>query len=483
MKFKFKNLGPIDEACLELGDLTIIAGRNNTGKSYVAYSIYGFLRDFAELVVERSSERGDYDLLSPRTELSIEHTIGQLLSGNQVSTPMTKDDLDSDKMYLVKQVAQAYSHSKLDGLFNSTVGTFKDTSVDVKADEFHFGYAPLEFVLDSGYELVIKHETDTLKIVLDRNGSAGINDALVRNNYHTLEAWLPYMYSHFLLQGDFLSDVTVRCFTSVRLAISLFHKELESSRRLAVRRLQQDERTIEDSEGALWIRADSVSSASRYVLPINDEIDFIKNIPDDDHSPKEFSRQDELHDIEEMMEGHYEKHKQDFYFVLSEKEGERFRIPLHLASSSVAELTNLYFLFRNSSGHHNQILVIDEPESHLDTANQIRLARLLARLVNSGIRVLVTTHSDYIVKEINNLIMLNEPFVDKEQTVKHLGYRENECLDPSSVKAYIAEERSLTPCIPDRLGVDMPVFDKTINDINRVADDLYARLLANDEEN
>ena len=40
MKFVFKNLGPIHEAELELGDLTIIAGRNNTGKTYVAYTLY-----------------------------------------------------------------------------------------------------------------------------------------------------------------------------------------------------------------------------------------------------------------------------------------------------------------------------------------------------------------------------------------------------------------------------------------------------------
>ncbi len=48
MKFVFKNLGPIDKAELELGDLTIIAGRNNTGKTYVAYTLYGFLKMWAE---------------------------------------------------------------------------------------------------------------------------------------------------------------------------------------------------------------------------------------------------------------------------------------------------------------------------------------------------------------------------------------------------------------------------------------------------
>ena len=44
MKFRFKNLGPIKEADLELGDLTVIAGRNNTGKTYLAYALYGFLK-------------------------------------------------------------------------------------------------------------------------------------------------------------------------------------------------------------------------------------------------------------------------------------------------------------------------------------------------------------------------------------------------------------------------------------------------------
>ena len=54
MKFIFKNLGPINEAELELGDLTIIAGRNNTGKTYVAYALYGFLKAWSVRIGEES---------------------------------------------------------------------------------------------------------------------------------------------------------------------------------------------------------------------------------------------------------------------------------------------------------------------------------------------------------------------------------------------------------------------------------------------
>ena len=44
VKFRFEHVGPVAEAELDLGDLTIIAGRNNTGKTYLVYTLYGFLK-------------------------------------------------------------------------------------------------------------------------------------------------------------------------------------------------------------------------------------------------------------------------------------------------------------------------------------------------------------------------------------------------------------------------------------------------------
>jgi predicted ATPase len=44
--------------------------------------------------------------------------------------------------------------------------------------------------------------------------------------------------------------------------------------------------------------------------------------------------------------------------------------------------------------------MVDEPELNLHPENQRRVARLFARLINLGIKVFITTHSDYIVKEL-----------------------------------------------------------------------------------
>ena len=66
----------------------------------------------------------------------------------------------------------------------------------------------------------------------------------------------------------------------------------------------------------------------------------------------------------------------------------------------------MYF-FLKSTAKKGQLLIVDEPEGHLSPKNQIYMARLLAMCVNAGVKVLVTTHSDYFIQEINNLIMLN----------------------------------------------------------------------------
>ncbi|MDR2754799.1 MAG: ATP-binding protein, partial [Planctomycetaceae bacterium] len=43
MKITIKNLGILESAEYELGNLTVVCGKNNTGKTYAAYALYGFL--------------------------------------------------------------------------------------------------------------------------------------------------------------------------------------------------------------------------------------------------------------------------------------------------------------------------------------------------------------------------------------------------------------------------------------------------------
>ena len=43
MKFTIKNTGAIKKAEIEFGDLTILCGKNNTGKTYITYNAFNYI--------------------------------------------------------------------------------------------------------------------------------------------------------------------------------------------------------------------------------------------------------------------------------------------------------------------------------------------------------------------------------------------------------------------------------------------------------
>lgn len=78
-------------------------------------------------------------------------------------------------------------------------------------------------------------------------------------------------------------------------------------------------------------------------------------------------------------------------------------IRLARASSMVSELAPVVLFIRGHVGR-GDTLIIEEPEAHLHPAAQTQMAATLARMVRAGVRVVVTTHSDWLLKEIGNLM-------------------------------------------------------------------------------
>ena len=91
----------------------------------------------------------------------------------------------------------------------------------------------------------------------------------------------------------------------------------------------------------------------------------------------------------------------------------------------------LYLKYLVRTGH---LFILEEPESHLDPANQRLLARAIAMLVNAGVRVLVTTHSDIMLSQMNNLMQVSS-FESRRRL--RMGYKAAEVLRPSDVSAYV----------------------------------------------
>ena len=78
-------------------------------------------------------------------------------------------------------------------------------------------------------------------------------------------------------------------------------------------------------------------------------------------------------------------------------------IRLARASSMVSELAPVVLFLRGAIGQ-GDTFIIEEPEAHLHPAAQTQMAATLARMVRAGVRVVVTTHSDWLLKEIGNLM-------------------------------------------------------------------------------
>ena len=476
-KYRFRNFGPIDDAVLQLGDLTVIAGRNNTGKTYMVYALYGFLRGLGERMVKVMDTWSNDGLVSNALGADVDFVIGELRESGEFKRPVDCGDLEIDKKRLVQGAASLFSQSELDDVLGAEPETFNSAVFDVEIDRPRFPYINLVYMPREDWELAISFQGDTLSFSF--NQARGKEETGSAIHPRELGTWLRRLYIHFLMLDDFDHPRQPHCTTSARLSVSLFHQELESRRRLRIRTLQQEE-LIRTQDGSEWISGETVRKSSRYALPIEDEIDFTKSIPSPFTSQPSKGGPSPVSDIERMTGGYYTKEDDVVFFNSSENNDRQFCIPLYLASSSVTELSNLYFYFAMGQHSKDLILIIDEPESHLDTINQINFARALARWVNSGVRVLVSTHSDYIIKEINNLTMLHSDFEDKAEVMGRLAYTEG--LDPDRMKAYVAQNGGLDECPVDRYGIDMPYFDETIDNINRVSNELTARLLAEEED-
>ena len=105
-------------------------------------------------------------------------------------------------------------------------------------------------------------------------------------------------------------------------------------------------------------------------------------------------------------------------------------LPLMHASSMVSELAPVVLYLRHLVRPGN-VLIIEEPESHLHPAAQVEFTRQLAKLVQQGYRVIITTHSEWILEELANVVQRSQ-------------------LPPEELSTVSVSDAALTP---DQVGV------------------------------
>lgn len=457
MKFKFENIGLIDDAEIELADLTLICGDNNTGKTYVTYGIYGFFRIWRQLLrIIISDELKKVDRKAGGYSIDLQ-------------------DLYCGKMnnYLARMSRDYVSF--LPDVFAASEEFFKGGCIEVSITE-EAGF------LDTGYQNTIQGgPSGKVLATLKKTEGSPLLEVLVADETVT--------HARFGGLNDFIADaVTDIVFapyipntliaSAERTGAAIFRKELDFARTRMIEALN----TLDAKDFRNPFRLIESMDAG-YAWPVKDNVDFVRQLEDIDKQtgPLASAHPQLIKAFDEIIGGSYKVIRDKGLFYQPKGSGKP-RLSMSESSSSVRALLDVGFYLR-CRAKPGDLFIIDEPELNLHPKNQRAFARLIAKMVNYGIKVFITTHSDYLVKELNTLIMLAQRTLHTKSIQKTYGYMEDELLDPTRVHLYMTctrpEQREgrgrrasmntlrRANIYPDR-GIEVTTFDTAIEEMNAI---------------
>lgn len=112
-------------------------------------------------------------------------------------------------------------------------------------------------------------------------------------------------------------------------------------------------------------------------------------------------------------------------------------LPLMNASSAVSELAPVVLYLRYIV-RPGDTLIIEEPETNLHPQAQVEFTRVLAAAVKAGIRIIITTHSEWVLEELANLVKLSELAPERRSDIDP----DDLALSPDEVGAWLFKNDS-----------------------------------------
>ena len=143
-----------------------------------------------------------------------------------------------------------------------------------------------------------------------------------------------------------------------------------------------------------------------------------------------------------ILEGEVDKEETTYIYTTNDAS-----MPMSAAAASIREIAPLQILAKKQDVSRCAILV-EEPEAHLHPLKQRMMADIIGALSHNGAIMQITTHSDYFLRRLNELIMFakakkttDDP--DKLRTLSEkVNIVEDMSIDESIIGAYLLRKQA-----------------------------------------
>lgn len=456
MKVIFENLGPIKKGRIELNKLNIFCGKNNTGKTYINYLIYTILTTINNLNFKNNKE---FIKELPKDKREIEINLEEVL--------FKENYLKELLLNIEEKITE-----RLPVIFSVSKDFFKNFKIKIDYDSINLNKKihPNKFFFIEDHYGIIEKEGINIKIRLDEEFKNEIGETfdldfnISRNQLNEIER-INRVITNYIIAIIF-NLKRVYPFPAERSGLAIFYNELLIRRSNILDSFVRENRDEE-------ILKDMVS---RYPKPINDYINFLSQMSRvmERQTRKNNKFIQLAEDIEKnFLCGEY-KVKDNKKIVYVTENGKE--LELYTSSSLVKTVVGIinYLKYFAIKGDY---FLIDEPELNLHPENQRKIARIFARMINYGINIVMTTHSPYIINELNNLIMLNKVSVtDKERIMNGNGIAEDSIIKIKDISSYLVKNNEIKEMNKGEFGLEVESFNETVDNLNNLSDDIYSSI-------
>jgi predicted ATPase len=451
MKIKVSNLGVIGEGTIDLSKkISLFCGQNGTGKTYLAYIIYRLLT--RNLRISDNTEIADH-LISNRS-ININIDFQSIFDFKQSKLEETKKSLPEIFGIGINESEKLFSEFRIED--TETKEDFKSKIISSKIDS-------RVNIFDLDLSLTKNKDDDQLTLsIINEN----ISEETINISRHFIESYIETSLALYPITN-------VVMFPVERNSINTFSKQLSIRKQNTLDDLKL---TIDKEKNIGKIK--SLLDFKRYPIAISDELKIADDLVEIKKKKSKFF--DFAEELErELLLGKVDI-SNDGEIEFTPKISPSTKLPIQMTASIIKTLSSLIVYLKHRA-NENDLIIIDEPEINLHPENQIILTRIFARLANKGFRLLISTHSDYIVRELNNLLILSRK--DKPSVMKNakaFDYKADEYINQEDLGVYSFKFKNSNDSkitieqVPvTETGFNIDAMDSVIDKQNDISERLY----------